>query len=632
MTSMALESFSTYNLMYERVAEATGRYCLVATIVALLIPTVLAVVNKHSKHLRAKTITLGFGLSSLLTGCYFLDPLGQGRTYSLAYAAVCLCAYGMIWGFRELHIGKPDRRWDILAFCVIAISSALKFAYLESWPAVLTDYAATTGTITIESFFYDGPTSRGMIPRTYVEGGGASFLHAPLLALLFTTFDFSIFAVRSAEVIASIGSLTFFWLWLRIAVPPGWALLGLSLFTFSAEHLSQSRMGTFYSISQCVALAALWLWTAARSPTGFRAYILIGLSLMNLAVVGCYRPATSVWALSSIFVVDYLTRATLRGRRLLYACCAIMCCGVLLYYVVYNPLMRDSFWLRKPLLGTDTPIWQKTLQGEIVSSLQSPFTSALNLGRNIVYVLTHSLDYSPTHDAIYDLLYAVTMVLGFTGLISRRWGFIALVVTIGMLPSLTTFPLDRRSLLMRPLIPLCLLLFCREWLCLTREIIGTSKLRTVTYLVCSLPLISLPLQGVYHFTRFNGTVGVGPSFGPEYVHEMISHLRSLPLDHSIVVMNPGYGVDKFRMAFARELYITPHPSRSIHMTTIQQADTFAALPQTSSPTVYAVLNEDYRAWVVPWLQTTIPNINITPYRQGNRIIYWLGVVPSSPPG
>lgn len=628
---MAIRDFETYNALYQNLARSVEPWGGIIIALALLTPALFTMRGGCSRQLKARTALLCLGLAALALGCYYFAPNVPARIYSLYIGGALLCVYGTTAGFSQLPSASPARQSDLVALAVIGLSTALKLLYLSEWPPVLTDYAATTGVIAIENNFYEGPVSRKSIPRAYVEGGGASFLHAQLLTLLFKNFDFSIFSVRLAEVLASVGTLIFLWLWLRITVAPRWGLTGLALFTFSAEHLSQSRMGTFYSLSQCVAVGAIWLWTSILQQRGSKTARLLGLVLLNAAVLSCYRPTVTVWVFSVLLTIDCLTRYSLRGRRLSYIIFSAVTLGFFAYHALYEPFIRESFSLKKPYLASDTSIWQKTPTDEISSVIQPPLVTFSNLARNVWYVVEHAADYSPVKEDVYGILYAVSMVLGFAGLLSRRWGYISLIVVVGLLPSLTTFPLERRSLMMRPLIPLSLLLFAREWLLLSRRMIEKPTVRFSTQALCACALIALPVQGVYRLTRFNGPVGVGPSFGPEYVHEMISHLKSLPPDHSIVIMNPGFGVDKFRMAFARELYITPSTSRSIHMTTVREADNVTALPRTSFPTVYAVLNEDYRAWVVPWLLATIPNIQIYPYKQGDRVIYWLGVARSPSP-
>lgn len=626
---MSLAGFETYNSIYQTLAPTVGNGSLIAVVLALVTLPAFTFGGTCKGGNVARSLTLSLGLGALLIGCYYLSPSEITRLYAIYTGALLLCAYAIIWGFGEVPDSRPVPKWDLLACGVIVLSTALKFAYLEEWPPVLTDYAATTGAITIENYFYEGPPLRKLLPRSYLEGGGSSFLHGPLLSFLFQYFDFSIFSIRCAEVLASIAALIFFWLWLRISVPSPWAVIGLALFAFSAEHLSQSRMGTFYSVSQSIAMGALWLWAKARRPSGPKIAIGFGLLSLNAAVLGCYKPTTAVWALSAILVVDYLTRSSLRGARLAILSVSSILFGLIAYYAIYEPFFRDSLALRKPLLATDTPIWQKNLSGEISTFVQPPLIAARNLLSNIWYIIAHAADYSPVREDIYGPLYALTMVLGCVGLFSRRWSLLSLCVVVGLLPSLTTFPLDRRSIMVRPLLPLCALLFAREWLILTKATMSHSGVRLVSNLVLMGSIALLPFQGIYRLTRFNGPVGVGPSFGPEYVHEMITHLRSLPPDQSIVVMNPELGADKFRMAFARELYIEPLSTRSVHIASVRQSDNASALPTTKNPTVYAILNEDYRAWVVPWLRSRIPGIQMYAYKKSDRVIYWLGVVSES---
>lgn len=585
-----------------------------------------ALAGKNTGRVRAQTLVLSVGLGLIALGSYYFSTSDSPRLFALYSGGVLLCVYGLIWGFSELPSAQPRLRADVLACVIIAVSTSLKLAYLQEWPLVLTDYAATTGATTIERYFYEGSPLHSVVPKAYLESGGASLLHAPLLALLFRYFDFTTFSVRCAEVVASVFSLMFLWLWLRISISPRWAVVGLSLFAFSSEHLSQSRMGTFYSISQCVAIASLWLWTALSGSPRTRLPYAIGLLFVNLAVLGCYKPTQAVWILSLVMLLLPLTRARLSRKRTLITLCVGVLLSFVLYYALYQPFLMKLLPLRKPILATDTPIWQKNWSNEISTFIQPPGTILANLGRNAWQVIVTSAEYSPVKDAIFMPCSAIVMILASAGLLSRRWGLVSLFVIIGMLPSLTTFPLDRRSLLMRPIIPLCVILLAHEWLTLCRPMIRWATLKFAAQTLCGLALALLPFQGVYRLTRFNGPVGVGPSFGPEYVHEMIVHLQSISKEHSIVIMNPDLGADKFYMAFARDIYVASPASRRVRLVRIQPKDTANTLPPSPSPTVYAVLNEESRAWVVAWLRANVPTIQITAYKKDNRIIYWLGVV------
>jgi hypothetical protein len=278
------------------------------------------------------------------------------------------------------------------------------------------------------------------------------------------------------------------------------------------------------------------------------------------------------------------------------------------------------------MLASDTPIWQKAWRGDVTTFIESPTVIVANFFRNAWWIAQESLEYSPVKDAIYQPLTALTMILACGGLFSRRWWLISLIVVVGMLPSLTTFPLDRRSLLMRSTIPLCATLLAYECLALSRILVRLPTIRLAISALIGMVLALLPFQGSYRLARFNGPVGVGPSYGPEYVYDMISHLQSMSEHHSIVIMNPGLGVDKFRMAFARTLYASSTPAHNIQFTTIQPQDTALTLPRTKRPTVYAVLNEESRTWLVPWMRANIPGIEISARKEKNRVLYWFGIV------
>lgn len=619
------ELFAQYNSLYESISQVLGAWILAAVLIALASLPLTALVSEQSVRVRAQACALSIGLALIILGSYYFPPSEGFRLFALASGSALICLYGFVWGFSEIQSAKRAPRADVLACVVIAVTTLLKLAYLQEWPLVLTDYAATTGAITIERYFYNGQPWHKIIPKSFLEGGGASFLHAPLLALAFKIFDYSTFSVRFAEVIPSIGSLIFLWLWLRVSLSPGWALIGLSLFAFSAEHLSQSRMGTFYSTSQCVAFAALWLWAALKKRSAPRSPYIIGLVLVNLAVLGCYRPTQVVWILS--LVIPALSFA--RGRISRKGVVVVVGLSVLLtfsvYYAIYEPFLMAHLTLRKWMLATDAPIWQKNLQDEVTKIIQPPTIIFANFIRNVWRVVVASTDHSAVKDAIYQPFSAIAMIFAFGGLLSRRWGTASLLLLIGMLPSLTTFPIDRRNLLMRPLIPLSVMLMAHEWLTLSRVLFKRISLKVLAQTLCGTALLLLPLQGIYRLTRYNGPIGVGPSFGPEYVYDMIVQLQSISKEHSLVIVNPGLGVDKFYMAFARDIYGTAPSSQRVRMVTIRPQDGASALPTSPLPTVYAVLNEDDRAWTVPWLQAHVPNIKITAYKKDHRTLYWLGV-------
>jgi len=597
---------------------------------AFTILPLAAFAGKYPSRTRAQALLLSLGLGLLVLGSYYFSEPDDLRGFVLYAGGALVCVYGFTWGFSELPSAKPSLRGDALACVVIAVSTLLKLAYLDEWPLVLTDYAATTGANTIRRYFSDGFPRAILVSDAYLESGGRSFLHAPLLALLFRVFDFNTFSVRCAEVVASIFSLIFLWLWLRISVSSRWSVIGLSLFAFSAEHLSQSRMGTFYSMSQCVGIASLWLWTALRISPQRRLRYGIGLLFLNLAVLGCYKPTQAVWLLSLVMVIFSLTRGWISRGRALSALCVGALLTFALYYALYEPFLMTRWPLKKPQLATDTPIWQKNWNDAISTFIQPPAIILANFIRNAWSMIVTAGEYSPVKDPLYTLASPIVMILAFMGLFSRRWLPVSLFIVIGMSPSLTTFPLDRRSILARPLIPLGVMLLAHEWLTLSRAILRWPSIKFATKALCAFAFVLLPLQGIYRLTRFNGPVGVGPSFGPEYVHEMIVHLQSISKELSLVIMNPGLGINKFHMVFAREIYLTPPASRRIHLSNINPNYRATALPKINYPAVYAVLNEEGRAWVVPWLKANVPAIQITAYKKDNRIIYWLGVV-SSPP-
>jgi len=620
--------FAKYAAWFEAISGLLGTWWIGAIVAITLASPLLAFFKARSIKTALPIAVLGVATSLIIFGCYILERGSALAVTSVFLGGLLLFVYACVFGLHKPPPSPSRFRADVVAGCLIVLVTIVKCTQLEEWPPLLTDYAAMTGVSAVLQYLPDSEVRMDPSLRGYLDRGGASPLHAPLLHGLFQVFGYSSFAVRSAEVIGSTATLIFLWMWLRLFVSARWGLVALGLFSLSSEHLSQSRMGTIFSISQALTVCTLWMWTVLRQGAALKAPYAVGLAVSCIAINYCYLPAKAAWGFSiGMLLLSVGDRYLSRKKMALAAFLAVLV-GISVYSALYvwGPFL--SFVFIPPQLATDTPVWLKTADGALSRLVQSPWTVLVNIVQNMYLILAEAASFSRVVEPIYVFFGSLLLPLCIIGLWSPRWRFISSFVLCGVLPSLLAFPINRRSLMARPFVSILLALFAFEYITALRATMSPRLRGAATAILLSL-LAALPLHGLYLFARYNGPIGVGPSFGPEYAYDMIKHLKILSKDHSIVLMNPDRGLIKYEMAFARELYIEKPRLYNLTACSVVPTDTQDALPKTTPPTVYAVLNEDSRTWIVPWLQSKVAGVNIRSYERDGRTLYWLGTVNES---
>ena len=544
----------------------------------------------------------------------------------LACCLACLCAYVSGFGVRSLE--EPSRsRWHTgAAVAIVVASTALKLAELESWPPLLNDYGARTG-VEAYSKFAEAPW-RWICTRVnpYLFGGGTSVLHAPLVMLSFQLFGYSIYAVRFAELLGSIAALSFFWLWLRAMGMGAFGLVALGFFAFSSEHLSNSRMGTFYSISQAVALSVLWIATRFQGQPQQYARWLFGLTLAILLIPCTYGPVRVLFIFTSVVL---LLLAAGSGRRL-HKCCVLLllCVGVIGYGAVTlnNTAPFKTFSRVANILATDTPIWFKADTKADHRYLQPPAVIASNLKKNTSIFFKEALTPNVEQESIYSFGVAVLLCCAALGVWTARWRVCSAYVICGFVPLLVTYPLLRRGIVIRPLIPALLALFMREYVSCIRSALQPGLVRAGACLALAVFACTSLLHGSYFFAKYNSPIGTSPSFGPLYARSFYDHLKTLVKDQTVVVLNPGTSDWQYKMEFP-EFFMSESPMkpRIILMNVSRRAHFSDVLP-TDRPLQVAVLNESRRSWIIPALREQYGNVRLEEFSDGGSVMFWIATI------
>jgi hypothetical protein len=606
--------FPAYVQWWNTVANQCVTTLSSALILTFLCATLIGTRFFLSSEAGRKLTFLGVAGILLIYGLYYLQSSHPVRPAILYVSMGLLVFYAATWGLAQGERANGFTRVDVGAVAIVLLSTTIKLTDLETWPPLLTDYAASTGVDTIIG-------SHAL--RGYLSGGGSSPLHGPLLRILFSIFGYGTYAVRLAEVVASVIALTVLWTVLRKVVSSWWSLATLTLFAFSSEHLSQSRMGTFYSVSQALSLATLSLWLFLKDSPSRRKTYLGFIGLATLVTPWGYAPTRAILALSAqqlieLVVWNRLTKTTL-------AACTVVFLVILTggYYFIYQEPHFKHFGGPRFVPATDSPVWYRTVDGEVSYSLQSLSTIGLNIIQNLGVMVDRAVHPPSTSEQMYGFWMPVLAALATLGALSNRWKTISLYIVIGCAPSLLTFPIERRGVMIRPFIPMVLVMYVREFFTTLRQLISQSYLRGVFHLIIVGALLVLPLQGVYLLAKTNGVVGVGPSFGPEYAKDLIDHLVSLSKKRPIVVLNAGKGIDKFKMGLANELYGADRGRYRINFTTLQPDTSARILLEVPRPVSFAVLSENHRNWIIPWLKGNIPELKLHEYQKSGVTMFWI---------
>lgn len=519
-----------------------------------------------------------------------------------------------------------------LALTIILISGIFKLTALEAWPPLINDYAAMTG-YDVVKLAKPGFLNLFLTPVSpYLQGGGTSALHAPLVQTLFLIFGHTNLAIRLAEVISSFAVLGFLWLVLRNLLSPTPALLALGLFAFSSEHLSQSRVGTFYSISQAIALATLWLWIALEKALFLKLRYIFALVIATCLAALAYAPTRAIFLFTGIMFIRACWYHRYSRRTVVVA--AIITLGLLFisYGSVYLESPFKGFGGPLRALATDSPIWFKEPTGRVHNSIQSFGTMVSNISANVIELFASDSNNAYSWEKLYLWCLSVITTASFVGFLIPRMRTISIYGLCGFLPLLLVFPLMRRGVLIRPLIPAIVALFLYEYVSILRLSISWRFLRLISTAFAGASLLVFPLQGIYFFAKQNGPVGVAPGFGPLYAHDYLEHLKSLSNTCSLVILNPSFGVYKYKMGLVDHVLPDQPAERTVFFEEIAAASPIDRLLTFKTPICLGILNEEYRRWIVPWLTAKIPGISIEEFRSQDtkELQFWIATYPGPP--
>ncbi len=571
----------------------------------------------------------------LIQASFFIPEIQRLSSviYVRLLGLLLLIFYAAVFGLRSCYRDSNVRTLRSLAISSLILIFALKCTYLEQWPPVLTDYAAITGKDGIllsQNFSFLKLLSGNKI---WVSGGGQSIIHAPLLLLNLKVFGYSTLAVRLTEVLYSTATLGILWLILCRTITPVLALGGVLLFGLSAEHLSFSRIGTYYSASQALGLLIFFLWIQYSSKVSNRYLLLLPIGVFSLLSLFGYAPIRAVLLFSCLQALclfnpipRFITILQRHKRLTIVTSLAVVTVGFFFISSLSNQIF--SYGNKLPNIPpTDIPVWYKTEDHSVAKSVQPPLTIIKHVCDNLTLLLRESIRETPfgSHP-LYAFSSFLLFSLSVVGVFSNRARLISTFLLLSFLPQLLVYPLARRGILYRPFIPLCLLLFMYEYWNALKSVAQRRWTAQLAALLLLVAVGTLPAKGIYSFTKFNGPAGVGPSFGPEYVQSMLDHLKRLDQKIPLVIINANYSADKYRMALANRIYRDRKDTAPVYFVQINQTSSIKDIPQANGPVYIGILNEEYRRHLIPWLSKNIPGIEIESFGDEHSVFYWIGSV------
>lgn len=424
---------------------------------------------------------------------------------------------------RRLPVDRSPRLplWPGIAVAVLALG--LKCVALADWPPHLNAYSAENGWRGIQALEGIWPADLFGGQEYDLVNGGVSPLHLPILWASMRVFGGGIFALRFAEVVASTLLLLVLWVWIRERVRGGWGLLALAVFAVSPWHLAQSRMGTFFSISAALGVLLLWLaekLVARREPSiaGF-----VGLGFCAGLIGYAYAPLGVLY----LFYFAVLLGAGLTGRRrrlrdwwsgpLLSASCLA---AVVAVQVGVPPRLDRVIRQDFGTLATDASILRKTPAGEVTATLQPPGVVVENAEANLVTWFRRTWQ-EPNILVWYAPVLTVVLPAALVLLVSPGFRVVALYFLIGALPPLLVFPVQRRTLILWPLVYVAGVVIARELSRACARLVDRNWWRrgcTGVVLGC---IAVASVHGVRVYATTNSIVRTGTYFGPDYRLDML---------------------------------------------------------------------------------------------------------------
>jgi hypothetical protein len=614
---------NTYVNWYEQLHPYLRRALPSAAILLFVVGGFLGARVSAPRRVVVQFLMLNSAACFFVAGAYLdFSPL-----ITLATSLALLVMYVGKWGLIPPEYTNSPRVCHVIAFTTIAISTFVKLYHLEAWPPLLNDYAAQTGADAFLRFAKAPLTWNNVRLTPHLYSGGASLIHAPFTLLSFSVFGYSIYAVRFVEVIGSVAALSFFWLWLQtLRIGPA-GLLALVAFALSSEHIATSRMGTFYSVSQAVGLCIAWLLSQVTSQDGkligrYVAGLVVGMFLLPF----CYAPTAALFILIPAFLWVVLPYRTLSRTHQRCVIVLGLCVVSLAFAAWYRQVPFKTFRRVTPILATDAPVWFKVDTAVNMRAVQSPITIVSNALGNIRLILAESFHPNIFQEPVYTFATGVLLYTAVLGLWSRQWRPVALYAVIGFLPMIATFPLQRRGMLIRPLVPLVLALYIREYWGQLVIVFKNRLVRTIFGVALMVIVGTIPLHGLYLFAKYNGSIGIGPSFGPEYARQFIDHLKELVKDHSLVVLNTGRSRWQYEMEFADVLRREPFMVPTITLATVSPRSSLVQVLPAQRPLAVAFLNETKRGWILPLMHEQLPKAEIREITHGQSVVGWVAIL------
>jgi hypothetical protein len=539
-----------------------------------------------------------------------------------------IAAYGVLiahaarFGWLTMEHHGSDNRTLWLGLVIILASLALKCVALESWPPNLNTYSAMTGEEAIKALGGKWPSPFFAIRNYPLAEGGQSPLHLPVLLASMKLFGVTVFAVRFAEVFGSTILLLVFWIWLRTALPGGWALAALTLFAFSPWHLAQSRFGTFYCSCAALSLALLWFGERTRDASGtWKAWFWFG--LCAAAIGWAYAPLQVLYAFFGFLVLAGFVDSARRWQPLIAIAVFAVVVALQLSQGGRQELMRSNFGQ----LATDTVIWRKDAAHTPTTTTQPPVVVADNFARNIKWWFEETFKepniliwWAPALGvgflyALYDLL---------------RAGWIrGLYYLVGMLPPLLIFPLHRRTLIIWPLVYVAGVRFCRDLVGAAAGCRGQPWTRRITTAAIVVTLLFTSLHGLQLYAAGNPAGLVYPYFGPPDQYLMIAAAKRLIPNYHLLFVNPGMMKHVLSIGLHEPALATQRPNPYEMLVIAKPEDGLANRLRPGRKNCFIYLNDEQHGWVTPSLLEELPGGKLVEHRNspGAPVIYSLYFYP-----
>ncbi|MGB3976617.1 MAG: glycosyltransferase family 39 protein [bacterium] len=458
-------------------------------------------------------------------------------------ACITLLVYGIVFRkhLKDEWTTSPSHASMISGLLAILVITLIKLIELESWPPFLNEYAANTGVWGMAAVEGRWPIHPFQGRGFDLRGGGESPLMLPVLWSVMKLFGVSVWSVRFSEVIGSTLLLLIFWFWVRKTIPDRWSIIALAVFGLSPWHLAQSRMGTFFSTSVAVSLGLLWttdsIWRNNESRIGIVKWI--GFGFFAGCIGWSYAPLKVLYLFVGfiIFIVPALKRKIWKNWWP-GPVCALIVFAVLLTLqlnILHGPI--KMFQSQFGSLATDTPVWKKTVDDQVLSDLQPANVILKNILRNSVEWFRSTFAEQTIH-RFYSGAFALSFIVALLCLILRWNPILAIYYFCGTLPPLLIFPLHRRTLIIWPLIYLVAVVVFRE-ISVTGSALFQKPLfrRVIPTLVIGC-LIGITLHGFNLWISTWSIVKDHSYFGPAKRLEAIHFADKIMDQQYVVFINP----------------------------------------------------------------------------------------------